>query len=203
MYQEWPLDPTLTRAVCLNFPSFPTILLNLRYPPFSELHPNSRHQLCPPSTLGHQKSSKISISLTTTRSQTSLSEGEDIVGEASSRRLLLKRMPSESANMTEQRQHIRYQVEFPATFAGDHAGIGIVYNLGMGGCKVASDLAVQSGALLVVILKVPEQTSAITVRTATVQWTLEREFGVEFLEMQESERARLEQFLATQVNIVP
>lgn len=115
----------------------------------------------------------------------------------------MKRMPSECANMTEQRQHIRYQVEFPATFVGDHAGIGIVYNLGMGGCKVASDLAVQSGALLAVLLKVPEQTSAITVRAATVQWTLEREFGVEFLEMQESERTRLEQFLATQVNIAP
>ena len=41
--------------------------------------------------------------------------------------------------MREQRQHIRYQVEFPATFAGDYAGLGIVYNLGMGGCKVVSD----------------------------------------------------------------
>ena len=106
-------------------------------------------------------------------------------------------------NMTEQRQHVRYQVEFPATFAGDHAGIGIVYNLGMGGCKIVSDLAVTSGALLSVHLKIPEQTIAITIRAATVQWILELEFGVEFLEMQEVERARLEQFLATQVNIAP
>ena len=106
-------------------------------------------------------------------------------------------------NMTEQRQHVRYQVEFPATFAGDHAGIGIVYNLGMGGCKIVSDLAVKSGALLSVHLKIPGQTTAITIRAATVQWILELEFGVEFLEMQEVERARLEQFLATQVNIAP
>ena len=103
--------------------------------------------------------------------------------------------------MTEQRQHVRYQVEFPATFAGDHAGLGIVYNLGIGGCKVVSDLAVKSGALLTVQLQIPEQTTAITIRAATVRWTLELEFGVEFLEMQEKERARLEQFLATQVNI--
>lgn len=53
LYQEWPLDPTLTHAVCLNCPSFPTILLNLRYRLFTELHPNSRHQLCPPSTFGY------------------------------------------------------------------------------------------------------------------------------------------------------
>ena len=103
--------------------------------------------------------------------------------------------------MTEQRQHVRYQVEFPATFAGDHAGIGIVYNLGMGGCKVVSDLAVQSGALLAVHLRIPEQPLAITIRAATVRWTRELEFGVEFLEMQKTERARLEQFLATQVSI--
>ena len=103
--------------------------------------------------------------------------------------------------MTEQRQHVRYQVELPATFAGDHAGLGIVYNLGIGGCKVVSDLAVKSGALLTVQLQIPEQTTAITIRAATVRWTLELEFGVEFLEMQEKERARLEQFLATQVNI--
>jgi len=84
--------------------------------------------------------------------------------------------------MTEQRQHVRYQVEFPATFAGDHAGIGIVYNLVMGGCKVVSDLEVTDGALLTVHLQTPEQTMAITIRAAIVPWTLE-------------------QFLATQVNI--
>jgi PilZ domain-containing protein len=103
--------------------------------------------------------------------------------------------------MTEQRQHVRYQVEFPATFAGDHTGIGIVYNLGMGGCKVVSDLAVKNGALLTLHLRIPEQAPAITIRAATVQWTLELEFGLEFLEMQEKERARLEQFLGAQVNI--
>jgi hypothetical protein len=32
---------------------------------------------------------------------------------------------------------------------------------------------------------------------------MELEFGVEFLEMQGPERDRLEQFLATQVNIAP
>ncbi len=112
-------------------------------------------------------------------------------------------MPAEDINVTEQRQHVRYQVEFPATFEGDHAGIGIVYNLGLGGCKVVSDLAVKSGALLAVHLQIPEQTLAITIRAATVRWILELEFGVEFLEMQELERVRLEQFLATQVNIVP
>ena len=105
--------------------------------------------------------------------------------------------------MTEQRQHVRYQVEFPAIFSGDHAGIGIVYNLEMGGCKVVSDLAVKRGARLTVLLQTPDQPIAITVQAATIQWILKLEFGVEFIDMQERERARLEQLLATQVNIVP
>ncbi len=104
-------------------------------------------------------------------------------------------------NMTEQRQHIRYQVEFPARIVGAHAGIGIVYNLGMGGCKVVSDLGVTRNALLTMHLQIPEQTMVITIQAARVQWTMEFEFGVEFLELQDLERTRLGQFLATQVNI--
>ncbi|THJ10835.1 MAG: PilZ domain-containing protein [Nitrospira sp. CG24C] len=104
-------------------------------------------------------------------------------------------------NMTEQRQHIRYQVEFPARITGAHAGIGIVYNLGMGGCKVVSDLGLTKSALLTMHLQIPEQTMAIIIQAARVQWTMEFEFGVEFLELQDLERTRLEQFLATQVNI--
>ncbi len=105
--------------------------------------------------------------------------------------------------MTQQRQHARYQVEFPAIFSGDYAGIGIVYNLGMGGCKVVSDLPIKNGARLTVHLQTPEQPIAITIQAATVQWTLQLEFGVEFREMLEQERTRLGQFLATQANVVP
>ena len=105
--------------------------------------------------------------------------------------------------MTEMRKYVRFHAEFPATFAGDHAGIGIVYNLGMGGCKIVSDQTVKSGSLISVHLRVPDHSTAITVRAATVQWILDFEFGVEFLEMQAPERDRLEHFLATQVNIVP
>ena len=117
------------------------------------------------------------------------------------RGLFKKRTTFEGTDMKEQRKHIRYQVEFPAAFAGDHAGIGIVYNLGMGGCKVVSDIAAKNGAIITVHLQIPEQPIPITIQSATVQWILELEFGIEFLEMQELERARLEQFLATQVNI--
>ena len=47
-----------------------------------------------------------------------------------------------------QREHERYLVEFPARFAGDCEGVGIVYNLGMGGCKVVTDRPLIVGAML-------------------------------------------------------
>jgi len=68
--------------------------------------------------------------------------------------------------MREQRQHVRFQVEFPAAFAGNHTGIGIVYNLGMGGCKVVSDVAVKNGALLTVHLQIPEQPNPIIIQAS-------------------------------------
>ena len=117
--------------------------------------------------------------------------------------ILEQQLPLESTSMTEMRKFVRFQTEFPATFAGDHTGTGIIYNLGLGGCKMVSDQTVKSGALLSLDLTVPEQSTAITIRAATVQWIMDFEFGVEFLEMQALERDRLEQFLATQMNIVP
>ncbi len=104
-------------------------------------------------------------------------------------------------HMSEQRKYVRYQAELPATFEGDHTGIGIVYNLGMGGCKIVSDHEVKNGALLTLHLKIPKQATAITIRAAAVQWILELEFGVEFLEIQKVEQARLERFLDAQAHL--
>jgi PilZ domain-containing protein len=103
--------------------------------------------------------------------------------------------------MTKPRQHVRYKVEFPATFAGDHAGMGIVYNIGMGGCKMVSHRKVKTGDLISVHLNVPKQHTPIVILAAKVQWVLEHGFGVEFHEIQKQEHARLERFLDAQEHI--
>lgn len=95
----------------------------------------------------------------------------------------------------EHRQSLRFMVEFSATFRGDATGVGTVYNLGMGGCKVVSDLVVTMGTVLQVHLQVPDQTTAIMVKAAAVRWTMDNEFGIEFLGLEECERARLLQYL--------
>lgn len=93
-----------------------------------------------------------------------------------------------------QRKHERYIVEFPARFAGDCHGTGIVYNLGMGGCKIVTDRPLTIGGMLALYLN-PAQTFTITVRMATVRWMMRYEFGLEFLGMEESERDRLGQYV--------
>jgi hypothetical protein len=96
-----------------------------------------------------------------------------------------------------QRQHERYIVEFPARFAGDCDGTAIVYNLGMGGCKLVTDRPLTVGGMVALYLDIPQQAFAFTVRMAAVRWTLKYEFGMEFLGMEESHRERLVRYLQT------
>jgi len=93
------------------------------------------------------------------------------------------------------RQYERYIVEFPARFVGDCEGTGIVYNLGMGGCKIVTDQPLTIGGIVALALNVPKQPFPITVRMATVRWMLQYEFGIEFLGMEELQRERLAQYL--------
>lgn len=105
--------------------------------------------------------------------------------------------------MTEQRQRVRYQVEFPATFAGEHAEIEVHVH-------PRNLVAARPSAIVRSRVEPSSQYSSRFLdsplpspfRAATVRWTMELQFGIEFLEMQELERARLQQFLGTQVEIV-
>ena len=72
-----------------------------------------------------------------------------------------------------------------------------MYNLGLGGCKIISKNVVSTGDILNLQLGLPTIMPPILVHAATVRWTMEGEFGVDFLGMQESERDRLAQCIDT------
>jgi hypothetical protein len=95
----------------------------------------------------------------------------------------------------DKRQNERYIVEVPARFTGDRAGLGIVYNLCIGGCKIVTDRPLTVGEMVALSLDIPRKTPPITVRVATVRWMLEHEFGIEFLGMEEAHRGRLARYL--------
>ena len=96
----------------------------------------------------------------------------------------------------ELRQQARYRVEFPVSCTGDYVATGTLYNLGLGGCKIMSSVhaTVEIGAILKLELH-PPKIAPIHVHAATVRWTMENDFGVDFLGMQESERDRLTQLI--------
>jgi PilZ domain len=68
---------------------------------------------------------------------------------------------------------------------------------------MVSHRKVKSGDLISVHLNIPKQTTPVSILAAKVQWVLEHGFGVEFLEIQKQEQARLERFLEAQVHIAP
>lgn len=96
----------------------------------------------------------------------------------------------------ELRLQARYRVELPVNCTGDYAATGTVYNLGLGGCKIMGSVrvTVDIGAILSLVLHPPKM-APIHVHAATVRWTMEDDFGVDFLGMQESERDRLAQLI--------
>ena len=55
------------------------------------------------------------------------------------------------------RQYERYIVECPARFAGDCEGLGIVYNLCMGGCKIVTDQPLTIAGMMALTLNVSKR----------------------------------------------
>ncbi len=91
----------------------------------------------------------------------------------------------------------RYPVQCPITFLGDHlVGQGTVRNVSTGGWKVESDQAIKHGNYFALRVLLPDQAPPMKVDLAAVRWSSEREFGLEFLQMQPEEQARLRRFVS-------
>ncbi len=92
----------------------------------------------------------------------------------------------------------RYPSQCSITFLGDQIiGEGTVRNVSTGGWKVDSDQPVQRGNYFALRVSLPDQAAPIKVDLAAVRWSSGREFGLEFLRMQQKEQARLRRFVST------
>ncbi|TLY13469.1 MAG: PilZ domain-containing protein [Nitrospirae bacterium] len=87
------------------------------------------------------------------------------------------------------------RVEVPASFSGDTEGNGVVSNLSMKGCKVDSEATVEPGDHVSLSLALPGEESPLVVELATVRWTEERSFGLEFISMWPAAETRLRQLV--------
>jgi PilZ domain len=79
---------------------------------------------------------------------------------------------------------------------GVQTGEGRVLNVSKSGCLVEAPI-IKAGDYLQMRLFLPHTDLSICVSVAVVQWALGFRFGVEFIEVDEKHRTRLNHFLAT------
>ncbi|WP_447978268.1 PilZ domain-containing protein [Candidatus Nitrospira bockiana] len=91
----------------------------------------------------------------------------------------------------------RYRLQVRVFFQGDGGleGEGVVVDLSRGGCRVECDHQPANGSELRVSLFVPDYSWPMTVERALVRWVKGRSFGLEFLSLQDAQRARLSRFI--------
>ena len=80
---------------------------------------------------------------------------------------------------------------------GVQTGEGGVLNVSNSGCLVEAPVLIKAGDYLQMRLFLPDTDLSMCVSVAVVQWALGFRFGVEFIEVDERHRTRLNHFLAT------
>lgn len=100
--------------------------------------------------------------------------------------------------MIECREHPRVPVEAQVLFSTINSTSirqGTMFDLSAGGCAVTSTVPITPGAGVQLLIRAADLGTAITVKAATVRWSSHGEFGVEFLNLTELDRSRLQRFL--------
>lgn len=98
--------------------------------------------------------------------------------------------------LMERRRHRRVPAQVKSLLrANSHEVEGEVLDLSLGGARVKSSLDVQPGKQIAVKLIVPGDDTPILITQARVQWTVDRTFGVRFVDVRHQEMDELEQLI--------
>jgi len=93
----------------------------------------------------------------------------------------------------------RHKLNCRAFFSGGGLeGEGLVNDLSKTGCKIQCQTVPEAGATLKVDLFLPDYPRPLKVERGLVRWIKADTFGLEFVEVQASQRERLRVFLGTQ-----
>jgi len=79
--------------------------------------------------------------------------------------------------------------------SGEIQGDGAVLNISPAGCRAESDVNVADGLEFQVLIHLPNQSPPIKIERASVRWVTGTAFGLSFILILPSERARLRKFL--------
>ncbi|HEY6084191.1 MAG TPA: PilZ domain-containing protein [Nitrospira sp.] len=96
----------------------------------------------------------------------------------------------------ERRKNRRVPAEIQGFLLGNsHEVEGRTMDLSLGGAKFESDLDVQPGKVIVIRLVLPGGEDPISIPEALVRWVGQRQFGVEFQNMNPDELDELEELI--------
>lgn len=84
----------------------------------------------------------------------------------------------------------------PRWFAKKRAGIGVVYDVSLKGARVTSEAPMNPGDQVTVLLRLPQQIAPLAVERATVRWSKNQTFGLEFMHLTSTAAARIKRFLS-------
>jgi c-di-GMP-binding flagellar brake protein YcgR len=106
--------------------------------------------------------------------------------------------------MIECREHRRIAIDLPVIFSTNHntdIRQGTIFDVSAGGCAVTSSVSVAPGTGVRLLIRAAELGSPITVQSAAVRWARHGEFGVEFLDLTELDRNRLQRLVTAASSI--
>lgn len=79
--------------------------------------------------------------------------------------------------------------------SGEMEGDATVLNISPAGCRAESDINMADGLEFQVLIQLPNQSPPIKIERASVRWVSGKAFGLSFILMLPSERARLREVL--------
>ena len=127
------------------------------------------------------------LSLLARKGWLSKSEGQELMQE-------LQQHPPQKPRIT-----ARHKLECRTFFSGGGLeGEGRVNDLSRTGCKIQCQTIPEAGANLKVDLFLPDYPRPLKVERSVVRWVKGDTFGVEFVDIQASQRERLRVFLGSQ-----
>jgi len=95
------------------------------------------------------------------------------------------------------RKYGRIAVELPASLtAVSSRGQGIIVDISLTGCRVHSQLAVKKNESIGLLIEVPGHDKPLYINQAAIRWANNQEFGIEFIQMELSDRQRLHEVVA-------
>ncbi len=92
----------------------------------------------------------------------------------------------------------RIPVGYPANIQSDTCtGEGTLLDLSPSGCRIRSDIALDTGTYLALEIAVAQEPAPLGVEVSVVRWCKNGQLGIEFLRYRQGDRERVTHFVET------